>query len=212
MNFLGLDLSSAKTGWTLIEEIGDDRPPRITCGSFPCNVNARDYDDMCRQLGAALRKMIRDWRGRGIQIDVAGVEAPIRHVSTKRRTVHDLSGVREVEELATNPQTMVILPALSGACIAILDAFGIRAELWPVSTWRKFCIGRAYAPKGTPPKEASGWGKRETRKWAADLAMRHGFIVRNMDESDSVGIAIYTAVMAGSMPVRKMIAAPRRAA
>lgn len=212
MNFLGLDLSSANTGWTLIEEMGDDRAPRITCGSFACR--GEDYDDNVRALSDHLYELLIGFRNRGIRIDVAGVEEPLRAMPKRKKVVSDgLFASHTVEELASNPHTMLVLPAMSGGALVMLHRFKIRAVLVNVSKWRVLCIGRAFAPRGISEKEKSGWAKREVRKWAADLGLRYGFIVKNSDQSDSVGIAVYTAIQHGdSMIVRKMLATRRVAA
>lgn len=212
MNFLGLDLSSANTGWTLIEEMGEGRAPRITCGSFTCR--GEDYDDNVRALSDHLYELLTGFRARGIRVDLAGVEEPLRALPKRKKVISDgMFASRTVEELASNPHTMLVLPAMSGGALVMLHRFKIRAVLVNVAKWRMLCIGRAYAPRGTPEKEKNGWAKREVRKWAADLGLRYGFIIKNSDQSDSVGIAVYAAIQHGdSMDVRKMLATRRVAA
>lgn len=211
MNFLGLDLSSANTGWTLIEEMDDGRAPRITTGSFACR--GEDYDENCITLSDHLYDLLMDWRKRDIRIDLAGVEEPLRALPKRKVKVSDgMFASRTVEELASNPHTMLVLPAMSGAAITMLHRFKIRHILVNVARWRTLCIGRAYAPKGLPEKERQGWAKKEVRRWATDLSLRYGFHIKNSDQSDSFGVACYTAVQGDSHAIRKMLAGTKIAA
>lgn len=214
MNFLGLDLSSASTGWGLIEEMGEDRLPRVTLGSFSCR--GEDFNENVDVLSDELDTLFREWRKNGLKIDLAGIEAPLRALPKKRKVVTDeLFASRTVEELASNPHTMLILPALQGAAYTMCRRYRIRTvapKRMAPATWRKTCGVSTRAPAGTPEKDRAGFAKRETKMWASSVGLRAGFVIKNMDQSDAFGIACHVAIEGNSYEVRRMLAGQRRAA
>lgn len=214
MNFLGIDLSSASTGWCLLEEMGEGRFPRVTLGSFACRGD--DFNENVDVLSDELDALFKDWRGRKLKIDLAGIEAPLRAMPKKKRVITDeFFASRTVEELASNPHTMLILPALQGAAYTMCRRYHIRTvapKRMAPATWRKTCGVQTRAPAGTPEKDRAGWAKRETKMWASTIGLRAGFAIKNMDQSDAFGIACHVAIEGNSYEVRALLAGRKVAA
>lgn len=197
MNFLTLDLSAASTGYALIQELGEGKPPRVECGSWNCR--GRDIDEMCAVLSDHLVKLLRGLAARGVKVDRAAIEDVIRRLPVKKvRKDNGLFAATEVEQLVSNPHTMTVLPALVGAACAILHQFKIQIRLVPVATWRKGFIGTARAPVHIAKDKTSKWLKAEVRTKAEMLAVEWGFTIRNYDMSDAFGIACWLAAQEGS--------------
>lgn len=208
MTYFTLDVSSANTGWTLLQDMGRERPPRVECGSFACR--GRDIHEQAAALSDALVPLLRDFRARGVKIERAAIEDVIRRLPMRKvRKDNGMFASEEVEEMVSNPNTMIVLPALVGAAAAILHQFKIPTCLIAPATWRKGFIGVSRAPRHIERGKTSKWLKVEVRQKAEMIGQRLGFTVKNYDVSDSIGIAFHLAATEGA---RAAIEALRRAA
>lgn len=208
MNFLALDISSANTGWALIEELGHGQTPRVDCGSFACR--GRDFDENCMVLSDHLVALLRGFRERGLQVSRAAIEDVLRRLPTKRVKIDGgMFAATERDELVSNPHTMTVLPAMAGTASAILHQFKVPSILIPPSTWRKGFIGMGYAPRHVAKAKSRQWLKAEVRQKAELLGINLGFTVKNNDVSDALGLCFHLAATEGA---RAAIEALRRAA
>lgn len=188
--FFSLDVAT-RCGWALWTDRGSESPA-VSCGSWPCI--GRDFDEKCAVLSDHLTETLRGQRRRQAPVVKAAIEAPIRRLPTRKRMRDD--GV-EVDELASNPHTMLVLPAMIGAACAILRQFGVPWTIVAPSTWRKVALGTGRAPVG----KGTAWFKSEMRMRAEILGAKLDFRVPNHDAADAVGIAIWLAAQSGRLPV-----------
>ncbi len=192
---LALDIAT-KTGFAVLEDLGHGVAPRVRCGSWHCQ--GGDFDAKCEALSDHLTGLLRDLRGQGVKPTLAAVEEPIRRLPmVRRRVAGGMFASEPVEEMVSNPNTMLVLPAMIGAACAILRQFKVRKVLVAPATWRKSFIGMSRAPRTIERGKTSQWLKAEVRRKAELLGQKYDFHVPNNDASDAVGISFWLAANEG---------------
>jgi len=175
MIVLGLDIATT-TGWALHETI-DRRANRvrIECGSFKSS--GSDHVEQCSAMANSMIALLKRLRGEGRQPELVAMEAPLLHKAvSQRRTA----------------RSEFLAPAFHGAAVAIIAAYRVPMVAVAPQTWRlAFCGEGVRPPKSVPKGKTRDWWKREVRLRADLLGEDLGFIVKNNDVSDAIGVAFW---------------------
>lgn len=201
MKILGLDNSTAATGWAVLVHKG-----RIECGSFGLR-GATDAEKF-GSYDASLQGLIEKHAETPEPIVGVAMEEPLpggrgRYVP---RTNDLVGGMKFVNP--TNHSTQVLLYGLRGIALARLGRLGIPVLGVAPREWRS-----AIFPKGTQPppynergqpltdQQRSDWWKNETVRWMRMLGVhvpmritptgRVSTRVSDHDAADAAGIAMW---------------------
>lgn len=207
---IGLDVAST-TGFCIYQSIGAGKPPRIRCGSWKCLGD--DFDTKSESLSDHLYALLKSERAAGARIEYAAIEEPLLVIP--RNGVRKGGGLfaSEPDNSATsNPHTLMVLHAMTGAACAILRQFHIPKRMVRPATWRKSFIGVTKAPVTVAKKDGSKWLKGQVREAANLLGVKYGFHVANNDVSDSIGVAFWLAANVAHFQAEDQYYAKRQAA
>lgn len=113
MYILGLDMSTQKTGYAILEQISD-------------NISLIDYG--CFEL---LSTQEKDWRKR-VTYMAEKLGELMRNGEYKIEQVY----IEDVPPIINNSQTVKTLGALQGIVLGVMGVFDIGVEFIPVETWK----------------------------------------------------------------------------